>query len=165
MKCYKFRVILDCKKDVFRDILISSEANLEALHNVIKTSFDLKGDEMASFYMSNDEWYQGSEISLMDISEDDDAEIMNKIKLKDALKEKGAKMIYLYDFMEMWTFFCELIDVEEKELKEAKLSYRFGERPEKAPQQDMDISLDLGDLDDYDEDSGFENIDDLDNIY
>lgn len=165
MKCYKFRVILDCEKDIFRDILISSEANLEALHDVIKTSFDLEGDEMASFYMSNDEWYQGSEISLMDISEDGDAETMNKIKLKDALKEKGAKMIYLYDFMEMWTFFCELIDTEEKELEEAELSYSFGERPEKAPQQDLDISLDLGDLDDYDEDSGFENIDDLDNIY
>lgn len=165
MKCYKFRVILDCEKDIFRDILISSDANLEALHDVIKTSFDLEGDEMASFYMSNDEWYQGSEISLMDISEEGDAETMNKIKLKDALKEKGAKMIYLYDFMEMWTFFCELIDTEEKELKEAELSYSFGERPEKAPQQDLDISLDLGDLDDYEEDSGFENIDDLDNIY
>ena len=46
---YKFRVILDVKEDVFRDIMIQGEATLEDFHNVINQSFGFAGDEMASF--------------------------------------------------------------------------------------------------------------------
>ena len=50
---YKFRVILDVKEDVFRDIIIQGEATLEDLHNVINQSFGFAGDEMASFYLTD----------------------------------------------------------------------------------------------------------------
>ena len=52
---YKFRVILDVKEDVFRDIIIQGEATLEDLHNVINQSFGFAGDEMASFYLTDEE--------------------------------------------------------------------------------------------------------------
>jgi hypothetical protein len=37
------------------------------------SAFEFKGDQMASFYVSNDEWDKGHEINLMDMSYDDDA--------------------------------------------------------------------------------------------
>ena len=50
---YRFRVILDAKEDVFRDIEINSENTLEEFHNSITQAFGFEGNEMASFYVSN----------------------------------------------------------------------------------------------------------------
>ena len=58
---YRFRIILDTKEDVFRDIEIEAEATLEDFHNTITQSFGFEGQEMASFYVSNEKWEQGKE--------------------------------------------------------------------------------------------------------
>lgn len=55
---YKFRVILDAEEDVIRDIAIESGDSLEDLHNTITQAFGFAGNEMASFYTSDDEWNQ-----------------------------------------------------------------------------------------------------------
>ena len=66
----KFRVLLDSKdqEKVFRDILISDTDNFESFYKAIISAFRFEGDQMASFYISNDEWDKGHEISLMDLS-------------------------------------------------------------------------------------------------
>ena len=87
----KFRVLLDSKEDdkVFRDILINEKETFESLYKTIINSFKFKGDQMASFYMSNDDWDKGHEISLMDLSysEEEPTEetpsVMNSATLKD----------------------------------------------------------------------------------
>ena len=65
---YRLRVILDVREDVFRDIEIQGADTLEDLHNAIVQAFSLEGQEMASFYLSDEEWNQGEEISLFDMS-------------------------------------------------------------------------------------------------
>ena len=69
---YRFRIILDndTDEDIFRDLEIRETDTLEDLHNIITQSFGFDGTEMASFYISNDTWDQGEEISLFDLSED-----------------------------------------------------------------------------------------------
>ena len=68
---YRFRVVLDndTEEDIFRDIEILETDTMEDLHNTITQSFGFDGMEMASFYVSDDEWNQGEEIAMMDISE------------------------------------------------------------------------------------------------
>ena len=68
---YRFRVILDndTEDDIFRDIEIRETDSLEDLHNAITQSFGFDGLEMASFYVSNEDWDQGEEISMFDVSE------------------------------------------------------------------------------------------------
>ena len=61
---YRFRIILDTHEDVFRDIEIEANASLEDFHNAITQAFGFDGQEMASFYTSNDLWEEGDEISL-----------------------------------------------------------------------------------------------------
>ena len=73
---YKFRVILDVEEDVFRDIIVSESINLEELHFTIAKSFGFKGQEMASFYRTDNAWEQGEEIPLFDMSEDGSAPSM-----------------------------------------------------------------------------------------
>ena len=67
---FRFRVVLDndTKEDIFRDIEIRKTDTFEDLHNSITQSFGFDGSEMASFYLSDDEWNQGEEISLFDLS-------------------------------------------------------------------------------------------------
>ncbi|MBK6951890.1 MAG: hypothetical protein IPH24_07500 [Crocinitomicaceae bacterium] len=66
MPSFKFRVLIDTNTgvDVFRDILISTNDNLELFYQTILTSFNFKNDQMASFYKSNDDWDKGQEITL-----------------------------------------------------------------------------------------------------
>jgi hypothetical protein len=64
---FKFRVIVDTEKDVFRDIEIETDATFEAFHKAVLDAFDFEEGEMASFYMSNESWEKGLEIALMDV--------------------------------------------------------------------------------------------------
>ncbi len=87
---YRFRVILDndTEDDIFRDLEIRETDTLEDLHNTITQSFGFDGLEMASFYISNDTWEQGEEISMLDISEGPDSvRSMNETALKDVVHE------------------------------------------------------------------------------
>ena len=108
---YRFRVVLDndTKEDIFRDIEIRKTDSLEDLHNVITQSFGFDGSEMASFYISDDDWNQGEEISLFDMSEGGtDIQLMNETSIDSSVSESRTKLIYVYDFLSMWTFLVEL---------------------------------------------------------
>ena len=108
---YRFRVILDNEskdEDVFRDLEIREDDTLEDLHNIITQSFGFDGSEMASFYRSDDQWNQGEEISLFDLSDDGSARLMNETAINDVTFEMQTKLIYVYDFLSMWTFYVEI---------------------------------------------------------
>jgi hypothetical protein len=112
---YKIRVVLDVEDDVFRDIEVDEHSSLEDLHNVIHQSFQLSGDEMASFYASDDDWNQGKEFCLFDMSGGlDPVAKMSDHHLADLLHKQSPNAIYIYDFLTMWTFMINLIDVAEK---------------------------------------------------
>ena len=105
---YRFRVILDndSDDDVFRDLEIFETDTFEDLHNIINQSFGFDGAEMASFYVSDDTWNQGEEISLFDVSDSsNNVKLMNETIIKDIVHEAQTKLIYVYDFFNMWTFY------------------------------------------------------------
>jgi len=161
---YRFRVILDADEDVFRDIEMLQESSLEDLHNTIVQSFGFDGSEMASFYISDDEWNQGEEIHQFDMSgHDTSIKLMNETSLDSILSEKQTKLIYVYDFLKMWTFFVELGQIAE--IEEGRdypnLMYVHGQIPESAPEKEFkgeDEGLLNGDYDDdYDNDEGYDD--------
>ena len=90
---YKFRVILDVKEDVFRDIMIQGEATLEDFHNVINQSFGFAGDEMASFYLTDEDWNQGEEITLFDLSESGEIRLMEETTIDSIVNEDEPKLL------------------------------------------------------------------------
>jgi hypothetical protein len=109
---YRLRAILNTTEDVFRDIEIAADATLEDLHNVISQSFQLQGDEMASFYTSDEDWNQGEEYCLFDMSEGAaPVKKMCDTALSDVMSKSKTRMIYIYDFLNMWTFLIELADI------------------------------------------------------
>ena len=61
---------------------------------------------MASFYRTDSEWNQGEEIPLFNMAEAGVGISMATEILQEALPLENDKLIYVYDFLNMWTFLC-----------------------------------------------------------
>jgi hypothetical protein len=150
---YKIRVILNAEEDVIREVAIDASASLEDLHNALTNAFGFVGNEMASFFKSDDTWVQGEEFPLFDMSEGLDKKTqMSELEVKDVLTETGDKLLYIYDFFNMWSFFVELIDedFDHKDPELPALLFSLGLIPTQAPE----IQFETDDLldEDFDED-------------
>lgn len=158
---YKIRIILDTDEDVFRDIAIGEQSSLEEFHNTIVNAFGFLGNEMASFYTCDSDWNQDEEIVLFPMDEmQEDKRRMSEVGLDEVLSEESPKLLYIYDFMNMWTFFVELADIVAAEEGETYplLLFSFGDVPETAPEKqfESDPTIDFEDPTDNYEDLDFE---------
>ncbi|WP_026812127.1 IS1096 element passenger TnpR family protein [Arenibacter certesii] len=157
---YKIRVILDAEDDIFRDIEIEGSTTLEEFHNAITQAFGFLGNEMASFYTCDEEWHQDEEIALFDMSESgSDVRLMSQVLLQDVVTESSTKLIYVYDFLSMWTFFVELADIVERTDGQIypNILFSFGEIPDSPPEKKFEA-----DESEFDFDNTLDNYEDLD---
>lgn len=168
---YKFRAILDAEEDVFRDIAIQEEATLEDFHNAIVNAFGFDGMEIASFYTCDDTWNQEDEIPMFDTGDvPGEQKTMNDYLLNQLLDEDRTKIIYVYDFINMWTFLIELAAIEEAEhgVSYPDLLFSHGELPNTAPEKEFEAEendfysefeddLDEDDMDIFNGDDSFED--------
>lgn len=130
---FRMRVILDTETDVIRDFEIEATATLEELHDAVSQSFGFAGNEMASFYRSDENWAQGEELPLVDMGVGEKP--LNERPLNKILSENENRLIYVYDFLNLWTFFVELIETAEKDHLKGypSLIFSHGEVPETPP--------------------------------
>ncbi|PQJ78503.1 IS1096 element passenger TnpR family protein [Polaribacter porphyrae] len=155
---YKIRVILDTKEDVIRTILVDDTINLETLHIIISKAFGFEGQEMASFYRTDDEWNQGEEIPLFNMAEAGEGISMQTCILKETLFKENDKLIYVYDFLNMWTFYVDVVEIStEQKTNLPKTILSVGEIPTEAPKKEF-IAEDFG----KDDDDEFDIFDDFD---
>lgn len=109
----RLRILVDSEGDdnIFRDIEIPTSATFLELHLAIQEHFNFDNSQMASFYESDDNWERGDEIMLMDMRMSDKEEIrlMSDILIGDVLSKPAQKMLYVFDFLVMWTFFVEVV--------------------------------------------------------
>lgn len=157
---YRFRVILDAQEDILRDLEIEANASLEDFHYAIAQAFGFGGSEMASFYQTNENWEQGEEIPLLDMGEGISS--MAEKSLDQFFDAENHHLIYVYDFLAMWTFFVELMEVGDKEPTALypNLIFAQGDVPEDVPdkafggeeieEEDEDDESSLLDYDDAD---------------
>jgi hypothetical protein len=139
---FKFRVIIDTEQDVFRDIEIETESNFDSLHKAVLDAFDFEQGEMASFYLSDEEWSKGLEISLMDMGGvDEDSLSMSTTILSDMVMKPGDKILYVYDFMRMWIFYIELVEVKKDKPSTIypRVALAFGDAPSQDSKEFQDM--------------------------
>jgi hypothetical protein len=158
----KFRVLLDTDNntEIFRDILINDTDNFEVFYKAIIQAFNFQGDQMASIYVSNDNWDKGFELNLMDMTygdEQDEVEssIMKDVAIKTHLEEPDQKFILVYDFMRMWIFLIELVGYEKEGPAIPKVLVSVGMAPPEDSRDTHDVDeLFLGTIDEdgFDED-------------
>jgi len=119
MSIYKLRILAEGEQEIFRDIEIKSTQNFEDLHEMIVASFGFDGSQMASFYVSNDSWNKGQEITLFDVGAEEDGMekvlVMENVKVNTITNCLGDHLLYAYDFLNIRNFFIELIEIKVKE--------------------------------------------------
>lgn len=172
---FKIRIILDAKEDVFRDVEIKGKQTLWNLHNGIKSAFSLSGDELSTFNILESDGTVVKSVPLEDMSDDGDGEIMSDIYINEAFENKGDKAQFQYGFIDLWEFFCELIEIKDDKngVNYPITVFRFGSVPMKAPGKpkasgkksliipmDEDFGMDEFN-DDYDDEDDFDTDDDF----
>jgi hypothetical protein len=133
------RVILDAAQDVFRDLEVESSATLEDFHNIIVQSFSLPGEEMASFYTADEEWRQQDEIPLFDM-ESASPRNMGTTVITEVADKDDNHLIYVYDYLNMWTFLIEVVDVitTTDGTSYPRVVYSMGELPDSPPDRNFE---------------------------
>lgn len=180
MNAVKLRIVLDHQADgdIFRDVIVHKDVNFDKLHRIICEAFKFSGQEMASFYLSDQEWNKGTEISQMDMGIADTL-LMQDTYIDDVIPADATELIYLYDHLRMWLFLIQF--VEECEIQ-APLEYDVPVQIGQAPDE-YSKEIDLGgaelSADDYlgedfddefnddfdDEGDQFQSLDDLPEDY
>ena len=129
------RIQLEHKDDVIRDIEINSNKSLEDLHYTIINSLELDKNEMASFYMTNEEFELIQEIPLFKIDEKDSLMLdMSEIKIASVFTEIDSQLIYVYDFLKMWRFLVSYSKESDNKDEKSEIIHSIGKMPKDAPE-------------------------------
>jgi len=151
-KVIRMRVMIDHDEVIFRDLEMPCSANFNELHDLIQEAFAFDNAQMASFYVSNEDWEKGQEFTLMDMGEKNEKGepilLMDSTQLKDVIFEAGQKLLYVFDFLLMWCFYIDVVELKEMEdtVILPRISQSFGEAPEqysKSPEISFDIEEDF----------------------
>jgi hypothetical protein len=129
----KFRIILNVKNDVLRDIIVDSSISLIEFSNIISSEFGFDSSEISTIHHTDENWEQLEEIKIFKI--DDQDKIMDNVSISNFFIAKDDKLIFIYDFLNYWTFFVELYEVGEFNINDEKYLTinSIGEVPKEAP--------------------------------
>lgn len=110
---YKFRMISGDKKVFLRDFEIDSNQTFLAFHQLIQRNLRFDSSQLASFFLADENWNKGLELTLIDMENDGGpaAIPMDSIKIKEIIKERKERLLYVYDILNDNLFFTELMDI------------------------------------------------------
>lgn len=148
MAVYTFRVSLEDNENVYRDIEIKSVQKFSHLRDAILDAFKFDSKHLSSFFMSNDNWHKGKEIT-SDASKKKAMQAKDAV-LKNYIEDPHQKIYFIYDFEKEWTFLIELQKINPT--VDAKTSYPVCiKKTGAAPKQYKTVSKKVME-DDFDED-------------
>jgi hypothetical protein len=170
MHVYKFKLISESHDDFLREIEIRANQTFDDLHNFILEEIGFDNSQLASFYLSNGNWDKLEEITLLDMSEDDEHKIktMNML-LSDVIEDPHQRLIYVYDFINLWTFYLEIIKIipASNSATYPRCTKRIGMPPKQilspvapstiVPDDSIDDEFEIDEDVDYDENSNDDN--------
>ncbi|MCF8368012.1 MAG: plasmid pRiA4b ORF-3 family protein [Bacteroidales bacterium] len=166
MHIYKFRMLSGENDNFVRDIEIQAAQTFKDFHDAIADCVNLKDNDLASFHICDQKWNKNTEITLIDMldgeSEDEvgkmveDTHIMHESKIRNFINEPHQRLLYEYDFINLKTFFIELLSVYKQKDDDPypRCTLRRGEPiedpiPEESFEDDEEVRAQL--LEDFDE--------------
>ena len=146
MKTYILKTYLFRDKKVVREIEVPENFNLYKLAEAIVKAYDFDLDHAFGFFSDVSEYpYRSKEkyelFADMDDIEPTGAKSVKKTKISEVWKNKGNKMLFLFDYGDCWYFVVEFMEFGQKEAKK-KYPYlvkKVGKAPEQYPEVDEDF--------------------------
>jgi hypothetical protein len=105
---YRFKVWFEEDEDICRVIDVSPISSFEVFFNAIIDAIGFNKKLDSSFYISDDNWRKGKEISLKDSTK----LLMSQAKLNTHINDPHQKFILITDFNEEWTLLIELQSIQ-----------------------------------------------------
>jgi len=125
MHTYRFRIQSDENEDFVMDVELKANQTFFDFHNAIKQFCNISSNEFASFFICDDKWRKKTEITLveMEVEEKNTEEKkvikeMKDIVLNSVIINPHQKFIYIYDFLNVYTFYIELTHIKEANEKD-----------------------------------------------
>lgn len=137
---FNFLIVSDEVEDFRREIAIDSEATFLDLQNAILDSVGYSHSELTSFFLCDEDWHKGQEITLMemDTASDEDSYVMENTRLEEFIEDEHQRLVFEFDLMTERYFFIEVMDiVPGKSLSEPKLLTSEGLPPQQSSLDDL----------------------------
>ena len=149
---YKFTIISDEADDFVREIQIDPEATFLDFHNAIIQSVGYTNDQITSFFICDEDWEKGQEITLeeMDYGSEEDSFVMKNTRISELVEDEKQKLVFVFDQLTERSFFIELTEIiPGKDIKKATCTFKSGEAPKQVTDFDafaanIGASEDLG---------------------
>ena len=163
---YLFRILSDENPDFFRDLVAGGSDTFLAFHNTLQKELGYDATQLASFYITNENWEKEQEITLIDMMQEPGVttHTMDQVTLEEQITELNQRMLYLFDFFSERAFFIELIEMEDEisPRQTPFIGHRMGDPP---PQLALDQLMDdASELEDPDPPGDPDPLDDTDNL-
>ncbi|MGZ3751730.1 MAG: IS1096 element passenger TnpR family protein [Mucilaginibacter sp.] len=113
MALYRLKINFEDYDDVIREIDVKSNQTFEDLHRAIHQSTGYNCEFPSSFYISNDQWIKGEEITYLPNQRriDRGVALMDKVKLSSRIDDPHQKFYYTFNFDRPFDFHVELLKI------------------------------------------------------
>ena len=140
---YRIKFISDETDGFVREVKIDSEATFLDLNKLILHSCGYPDDQMTSFYICDDEWQRGQQITREDMGvggADEDIYVMDSTRLSEFIDDEEQHLEFVFDPFADRCFFLDVVElIPGEHLAEGEIVRSKGD----APKQINDIDLDL----------------------
>lgn len=146
---YRIKFSCDDVDDFRRVYEADSDATFLELHSAILQSVGFPDDQMTSFYMCNDRWEKGQEVTLVEMGNnfEYDNMVMESTRLSELLEESGQRMIYVFDPMNERYFFGKVTDILPGICNGVVCTEHEGDAPAQILQEDNVVAAKTNDWD------------------
>ena len=162
-------MVSDENQDFLRDVITSGTDTFLDFHQCIQENLNYDPSQLASFFITNENWEKQKEITLIDMMEDTafDTETMDRAVIGETVSEVNDRMIYVFDFFSERAFFIELIEKSDQKTgkKTPFVAHAQGQAPEQLAMDMLGDTEETGldqEFDEKDEDRDDLWLDDID---
>lgn len=152
---YRFLLLSGENEEFSREVELKSTQTFQELHQAIRDNCKYRSDEMASFYICNEDWEKEKEVTMFSFDDENADSLTMDQPISNLVTEKNQKLIYIFDFYNERGFFVELIAIHHET---DGIAYpRWVHSAGNPPEQFMDISMFDNEFEDeYDFDEDFD---------
>ena len=131
---YRIKFISEEVDGFFRELLIESDGTFLDLNEAVLAACNYSDDQMTSFYVCDNEWERGVQITREDVSDPDNEEedvfLMERTPLSEFINEEGQRLEYVFDPFSCRSFFLQVKEIiTGRHLEAAELVREGGEPP------------------------------------